>query len=86
MQGSDHKWNPKHFQVGTVIAPAHEFYSAGMGRKELRRGALDALKMDEKQRNYAKRSFSSIQATKNSGGKKKFKRQQKRRRPGWSQT
>jgi hypothetical protein len=45
-KGQDHKWAPKQFQVGTVIVPAHEYYSAGMGKKELKRGALEGFKRD----------------------------------------
>ena len=85
-KGQDHKWAPEKFQVGTVIVPAHEFYSAGMGKKELRRGALEGFKRDTTTNSYIKRKFLEVQEKKNSGGKKQYKAKIKKRRPKYART
>ena len=85
-KGQDHKWAPEKFQVGTVVVPAHEFYSAGMGKKELRRGALEGFKRDKATSSYVKRKFLEVQEKKNSGGKKSYKAKIKKRRPKYART
>ena len=85
-KGQDHKWAPKEFQVGTVIVPAHEYYSAGMGRKELKRGALEGFKRDTKTGSYVKKKFLEVQEKKNSGGKKTYKKKMQNRRPKFART
>ena len=85
-KGQDHKWAPKKFQVGTVIVPAHEYYSAGMSKKELRRGALEGFKRDTATGGYVKRKFLEVQQKKNSGGKKHYKAKMKKRRPQFART
>lgn len=85
-KGSDHKWNPNQFQVGTVVLPAHEYYSQGGSKRELRKGALDSLKGDTAMLAYTKRKFMETQASTQAGGKKAYKSKMKKRRPKWAQT
>eukprot|EP01048_Picozoa_sp_COSAG05_P005414 COSAG05_NODE_320_length_11481_cov_32.028730_5_plen_280_part_00 len=83
-KGSDHQWKPKKFQIGTVVLPPQEYYSQAGSKRELKRGALDALKGDKTMMAYTKRKFMEAQAATQAGGKKSYKRKMKKRRPKWA--
>eukprot|EP01050_Picozoa_sp_SAG11_P016131 SAG11_NODE_2164_length_3728_cov_5.002204_2_plen_437_part_00 len=87
-KGSDHKWNPKAVQIGTVIVGAHEYYAgnAGASKKERRQGALAALQRDAHKSEYAKRKFNEAQERAMAGGKKDYKKFQKKKRAKWART
>lgn len=83
-KGSDHRWKPEKFQVGTVVLPAHEYYSQAGSKRQLKQGALAALKGDQGTRAYMKRKFMEAQEVAQAGGKKSYKRKMKQRRPQWA--
>jgi hypothetical protein len=85
-KGSDHKWDPKQFQIGKVIVPAQEYYTSGHSKKQLKRGAMDSLKSDVSMMPYLKRKFLEVQDKAQSGGKKDYKKKMKMRRPKWAKT
>jgi len=71
---------PKHFQIGTVIAAPHEFFSARLTNKERAESQLDEVNKDAGTKDYLKRKYGQIQAAKSMKGshKGRFKRKKPR--------
>ena len=67
-----------------MILPAHEYYSQAGSKRQLKQGALAALKGDQATMAYTKRKFMEAQEAAQAGGKKSYKRKMKRRRPQWA--
>ncbi|KAF0717314.1 Aste57867_2345 [Aphanomyces stellatus] len=74
-KSSDHRKSsmPKVFQVGTVIEGAAEFKSARLSRKDRQQTFTEEIMHDQQIRNYTKRKFNDIQASKANHNKKAFK-------------
>lgn len=70
-------WDPKYFQVGTIIEGPTEFYSSRLTNKERKQTIIDELMADEESRSYYKRKFAESQA-RNQSGRKRAKRQIKK--------
>ncbi|CAG8452077.1 11300_t:CDS:2 [Paraglomus brasilianum] len=79
----DLKELPTHFQIGTIVEGPADPRSARLTRKEKRRTVVDQLLADEEAKTYYKRKFLEIQETKQSGGKKFYKRLRNRQKPNW---
>jgi len=61
-----------HFQIGTVVAGAHEFYSS-LSHKERSKNYVEEIYKDTTTKSYLKRKYGQIQATKSmKNHKKKF--------------
>ncbi|KAG9411500.1 hypothetical protein AC1031_017137 [Aphanomyces cochlioides] len=77
-KSSDHRKSnmPKVFQVGTVIEGAAEFKSARLSRKERHQTFTEEILHDQQIRNYTKRKFNDIQATR-ANSKKSSKKPRK---------
>ncbi|CAK4257469.1 unnamed protein product [Aphanomyces euteiches] len=77
-KSSDHRKSnmPKVFQVGTVIEGAAEFKSARLSRKERHQTFTEEILHDQQIRNYTKRKFNDIQATR-ANSKKSSKKSRK---------
>ena len=73
-------------QIGTVIVPANEYYSAGATKKQLKQGALAALQGDSTKAAYTKRKFMEVQEKAAAGGKKHYKKMQQQKRAKWART
>ncbi|KAG0270654.1 hypothetical protein DFQ27_000004 [Actinomortierella ambigua] len=76
---------PKYFQVGTVIEGNTEFYSSRLTKKERATTITGEVMKDLAGRDYYKRKFDEIQETKQSGGKRFYKKGdgKKKRNLGW---
>ncbi|KAF9971558.1 hypothetical protein BGZ73_005493 [Actinomortierella ambigua] len=76
---------PKYFQVGTVIEGNTEFYSSRLTKKERATTITGEVMKDVAGRDYYKRKFDEIQETKQSGGKRFYKKGdgKKKRNLGW---
>ena len=70
---------PKYFEVGTVLEGPTEYYSGRLTRKERKQTIVQELMANAESRNYFKRKYNEIQATKQSGGKSWYKQQQAKR-------
>ncbi|KAM0922625.1 hypothetical protein ACQ4PT_006099 [Festuca glaucescens] len=64
---------PKYFQVGTVIAPASEFYSGRLTKSDQKTNLVDEILSDPKLKNYRMRKVREIQETRTPGGNQKWK-------------
>eukprot|EP01018_Ginkgo_biloba_P037637 Gb_34113 [translate_table: standard] len=76
-KADDSKGLPKYFQVGTVIEPASEFYSARLTKKERKATIADELLSDPALGQYRKRKYLEIQDEKSAGRKKSWKQKRK---------
>jgi len=67
-----------HFQIGTVVTGAHEFYSS-LTHKERSRNYVEEISKDTNTKSYLKRKYGQIQTTKSMKGRTKHrgKRRQK---------
>jgi len=69
------KWNakelPKHFQIGTIVENAADFYNGRLTKKERKEGLVHELLADSAFKKYTKRKFLEIQEKQISGGKDK---------------
>ncbi|KAG0232448.1 hypothetical protein BGW42_008166 [Actinomortierella wolfii] len=76
---------PKYFQVGTVIEGNTEFYSSRLTKKERATTITGEVMKDLTGREYYKRKFDEIQESKQSGGKRFYKKGdgKKKRNLGW---
>jgi len=66
-----------HFQVGTVVAGAHEFFSS-LSHKERSRNFVEEIYKDTSTKSYLKRKYGQIQATKSMKGHSKKYRGKRR--------
>ncbi|KQK01612.1 rRNA-processing protein fcf2 [Brachypodium distachyon] len=64
---------PKYFQIGTVIEPAHEFWSSRLTKRERKTTLVDELLSDQKLKNYRMGKVREIQETRKPGGNEKWK-------------
>ena len=65
---------PKHFEVGTVISPATDFYSKdrpGKAPKGSTLGLVDELLRDQQYRKFAKRKYKEIQEKRSGAGRRR---------------
>lgn len=65
---------PKFFQTGTIVEGNTEFFSARLTRKQRKKTIADELLADDKSKEYFKRKFAEIQAQKQSGRGKHYKK------------
>ncbi|KAK9451708.1 Fcf2 pre-rRNA processing-domain-containing protein [Limtongia smithiae] len=79
----DSKEFPKYFQTGTVIEGPTEFFSSRLTRKQRKQTLADEILADAATKNYFKRKYDEIQASKTSGGKNHYKKVKKRRTRGY---
>ncbi|KAI9205898.1 Fcf2 pre-rRNA processing-domain-containing protein [Polychytrium aggregatum] len=74
---------PKHFQVGTVIAGAADFYSGRLARKERHESITGEIMADLDKKKYFKRKFLEIQEKKQEGTRKAYKKKVQKNVPVW---
>ncbi|KAG0359997.1 Fcf2 pre-rRNA processing-domain-containing protein [Gamsiella multidivaricata] len=74
---------PKYFQVGTIIEGNTEFYSSRLTKKERATTITGEVMKDLAGRDYYKRKFNEIQETKQSGGKRFYKKGNGKQSKGW---
>ncbi|KAI9023842.1 Fcf2 pre-rRNA processing-domain-containing protein [Phycomyces nitens] len=73
-------YNPKFFQVGTIIEGPTEFFSSRILKKDRKQTLVDELLADEQSKQYFKRKFDETQERTNNGGKKHFKKLKQKRK------
>jgi hypothetical protein len=67
----------KYFQVGTVVAPAEEYYDAGrVTRRERGATVLDQLLRDDQKKAYFRKKFADAQTASRAGSKGAYKAKQ----------
>ncbi|KAG0294138.1 hypothetical protein BGZ98_001883 [Dissophora globulifera] len=74
---------PKYFQVGTIVEGNTEFYSSRLTKKERATTITGEVMKDLTGRDYYKRKFDEIQESKQSGGKKFYKKGKGKQSKGW---
>lgn len=67
-------------QRGTIIENGSEFFSSRLTKAERRQTLLDEVMSDHRTRKYVKRKFGDVQAKAESGGKKHWKQQQRKKK------
>lgn len=65
---------PKFFQTGTIVEGNTEFFSARVSKKDRKQTFADELLANDKAKDYYKRKFAEIQAQKQSGRTKHYKK------------
>ncbi|KAL0089572.1 Fcf2 pre-rRNA processing-domain-containing protein [Phycomyces blakesleeanus] len=73
-------YNPKFFQVGTIIESPTEFFSSRIAKKDRKQTLVDELLADEQSKQYFKRKFDETQERTTNGGKKHFKKLKQKRK------
>eukprot|EP00897_Mesotaenium_endlicherianum_P001138 jgi/Mesen1/11024/ME000098S10419 len=75
---------PKHFQVGTVVEGAADFYSGRITKKDRKTSFAAELLADESLKHYRKRKYNQLQEQKQAGSRKWYKYQKDRQKPNWA--
>ncbi|KAI7862155.1 Fcf2 pre-rRNA processing-domain-containing protein, partial [Spinellus fusiger] len=73
-------YDPKFFQMGTIIEGPTEFFSSRIQNKDRRQTLVDEVLADEQSRQYYKRKYNETQERTNSGGKKHWKKMKQQRK------
>ncbi|KAI9143322.1 Fcf2 pre-rRNA processing, partial [Paraphysoderma sedebokerense] len=51
---------PKYFQIGTIIAAPHEFYSSRIPKKDRKQHLIDELMADMESKKYYRKKFGEV--------------------------
>ena len=73
MQGFDSTKIPKHFEMGTIVEGAGEFYSGRLSKRERKQSFTEEILADVKVKKERKRRFEKMQAEREELARKRKK-------------
>ncbi|CAI5995601.1 unnamed protein product [Closterium sp. NIES-64] len=83
-RSADSKKLPTHFQIGTVVEGAADFYSSRLTRRERKQSFAAELLHDEDLKKYRKRKFLEIAEENQRKGRRHLVKKQDRKNPTWA--